>query len=119
MKFVRFCFIALVVFIAMNHLSWTQEAVGGTIGGTVVDRHGRPIKDAKVTAKNVDTERKVTCNTDVHGAYKLSELPAGNYKVIVEKDGYMFYMYIDVIVKIGETVKLNTKLEPPPPPFID
>ncbi len=104
----------------MNHPSWSQEAVsGGTIGGTIEDKLGEPLKDAKVTAKNIDTERKIMCNTDAHGAYKLSELPAGNYKVTAEKDGYMTHTYTDVIVEIGKTVKLDIKLDPPGVRFVD
>jgi hypothetical protein len=119
MKFVRFCLIALIVYFAMNHISWTLEAVGGTIGGTVVDKLGEPLKDAKVTAKKHDTERKITCNTDAHGAYKLSDLPAGNYRVTAEKDGYMTHTYTDVILEIGKTVKLDIKLQPPGVIYID
>jgi hypothetical protein len=119
MQFARLCFMALIGLFAMNHLSWTQEAVGGTIGGKVVDKLGEPLKDVKVTAKNIDTERKTICNTDAHGAYKLPELPAGNYKVTAEKDGYMTHTYTDVFVEIGKTVKLNIKLQPPGVIFID
>lgn len=113
MNFVRFCFITLIGLSAMNHFSWTQEAVGGRIGGTVADKFGEPIKDAKVTAKIIDTEWKTICITDSHGAYKLAELPAGNYWVTAEKDGYMSHRYTDVIVKIGKTIKLDIELQPP------
>ena len=74
----------------MNNLGWTQDAVGGTISGTVLNKLAEPIKDAKVTATNIDTHRKSTCKTDEDGAYKFSDLTTGNYEVIVEKDGYMF-----------------------------
>jgi hypothetical protein len=119
MKFIRLFFIPLIGFFAMNYLSWTQGALCGTIGGTVVDKLGETLKDVKVTAKNIDTERKTTCNTDEHGAYKLSDLTAGNYDVIAEKDGYMTHMYKDVLVETGKIVKLEIRLGPPGVRFID
>jgi uncharacterized GH25 family protein len=119
MKFVRFCLIAWIGLFAMNHLSWTQEALGGTIGGTVVDKLGKPLKEAKVAAKNIDTELETTCNTDEHGAYELSDLAAGNYSVIARKDGYMTTMYKNVPVQTGKRVKLKIKLGPPGVRFID
>jgi Ca-activated chloride channel family protein len=113
MKFVRICFIILIGLSAMNHLSWTQEAVGGTIVGAVVDKLGEPIKDAKVTATIIDSKREILCISDAHGAYKLAELPAGDYWVTAEKDGYQSHRYTDVVVKIGKTIKLDMKLQPP------
>jgi hypothetical protein len=66
MKCFRLYLIALVTLGAMNHLSWTQEAVGGTISGKVVGKLGEPMKDVKVTVTNIDTQRKTTCITDIH-----------------------------------------------------
>jgi hypothetical protein len=119
MKVARLYFMISVGLWAMNHLSWTQEAVGGTIAGTVVDKFGEPIKNAKVTTRNIDTEREKIYNTDKQGAYKLSELPAGTYWVTAEKDGYMQHRYTDVILGIGKTVELNFKLDPPGKIFVD
>jgi uncharacterized membrane protein len=120
MNSVRIFLMILVGLFALNHLSWTQEtASGGTISGTVVDKFGEPLKEVRVTAKNVDTEQEKSCNTDEHGAFKYSELPAGNYKVTAKKDGYMTHMYTNVIVEIGKTVKLNIKLDPPGMIYVD
>jgi hypothetical protein len=100
-------------------ISRTQVGDGATIGGAVVDKLGKAIGDAKVTAKNVDTEWKTTCNSDAQGAYKLSELPAGTYKVTAEKEGYMTHIYIDVTVEVGKAYKLEIKLDPPGVRFVD
>jgi uncharacterized membrane protein len=99
--------------------SWAQEANGGTISGTVVDKFGEPLNKAKVTAKKIDTEGETICDTDEHGAYKLSKLLAGNYRVTAKKNGYMTHTYTDVILGIGKTVKLNIKLDPPGKIFED
>jgi hypothetical protein len=119
MKFVGFCFLGLVACLVMIHLSWTQEANGGTISGTVADKFGEPLNKAKVTAKNIDTKQERICNSDEHGAYKLSELAAGNYWVTAEKNGYMKHTYTDVILEIGKTLKLDIKLEPPRKSYVD
>lgn len=60
--------------------------VGDTVDitGTVVYENGTPAEG--VTISILDTEK--TTQTDSEGRYNLYNVPAGNQKIIVEKDGY-------------------------------
>jgi outer membrane receptor protein involved in Fe transport len=63
-------------------------AVFGTIRGIVHDPDHRPVAAAEVVVKSVssDFSRKIT--TDSDGAFQISALPPGAYRVIVTKSGF-------------------------------
>jgi hypothetical protein len=69
--------------------SWLgAQTVTGTLQGRVADSTGAVIPDVTVTAVNIDTGLKRTVNASAVGEYKIDGLPAGDYTVDAEKQGF-------------------------------
>ncbi len=77
--FVSQCLLAII--------AWAQLG-GGSIVGVVVDGSGSPVPGAIVSARNVETSVAKTSTTNDTGYYEFPLLPAGDYVVNVEKEGF-------------------------------
>ena len=66
----------------------TAQTTRATILGTVVNEKGELIPNAKVTAKNIDTNIIRESTTDAAALYRFPELVPGNYEVRVEVQGF-------------------------------
>jgi Carboxypeptidase regulatory-like domain/TonB-dependent Receptor Plug Domain len=83
----RTCIVASLG-IALAHSSYAQSTTG-TILGTVVDKSGAVIPNAKVTIRNIEkgtVARVVT--TDHNGNYQAPTMPVGTYSVTVSAAGF-------------------------------
>ena len=84
----------------------------GAITGAVVDSTGASVPKAKVTATNQATGAIAVAETTEEGYYKLPYLPAGKYKLAVEKDGFVINRVTDVPVLVGQIATINVTLRP-------
>jgi hypothetical protein len=74
-----------------------------TISGRVVDVGGAPVAKARVsaeletgtgaTAQTGQTPRSYTCGTSADGKFTLVGLDAGNYRIVVERSGYLSQVF--------------------------
>jgi hypothetical protein len=84
--------LALAAALALPLLSFVAPAAGqttrATVLGTVTDERGSVIPNAKVTAKNLDTDIARDTVTDEAGRYRIPELSVGRYEVAVESKGF-------------------------------
>lgn len=85
-----------------------------TIEGVVKDAQGAPIPGAqvKVSSPALATERSVT--TSGEGFYRLTALPAGDYKVLVSQTGFATRQFEKLEVTLNRTVTFNVTLEAGP-----
>src|SRR5436305_11758331 len=60
----------------------------GTIQGLVKDPSGAVIPAAKVHIIRIDTNSTLELSTNGDGLYTAPNLPAANYRVVVEKPGF-------------------------------
>src|SRR5215468_5615168 len=60
----------------------------GTIRGVVTDPSAAAVPDATVTVKNINTGLKQTVKTGSDGVYSVLYMPAGQYTVTTEKQGF-------------------------------
>lgn len=63
-------------------LSLTPDR-GGVIGGRITEESGRPIPNAAVEARRLETGRVRTVHCNGFGTYRFEGLPGGTYKVFV------------------------------------
>ena len=75
-----------LVFVLSNPLL-AQDATGRVIG-TVYDQQGGVVPDAKVTVTNTATHVSRSTVTGKDGYFEALDLPIGNYRVVVEHDGF-------------------------------
>lgn len=64
------------------------QANGGSVSGTVVDTTGADIQKASVQIRNTATGVVLTTTTNATGYYEFPSVLPGNYKEIVQAQGY-------------------------------
>src|SRR5450631_499157 len=64
------------------------QGVSGRIVGTIVDKSGAVVSNAKVTITNQDTGITTRIVTNSSGDYRADSLPPGNYQATLEAPGY-------------------------------
>jgi outer membrane receptor protein involved in Fe transport len=91
--------------------SAAAQTSNGTIVGTIIDKTGAAVPNAKVTAAS--KELGVTRNTvtDSTGSYRLENLPPGTYAVSIEASGFSLSQLTDIHVKGSFEVSANATLE--------
>jgi outer membrane receptor protein involved in Fe transport len=90
-----------------------QEATG-KIFGTVTDQHGAVIPGAKVTvtnSSNLTTQLTRDTVTDTDGNYQVVSLPIGNYRVVIEHEGFKRFITEDNKLQINQSLRLDVSLE--------
>ncbi|MGB7984707.1 MAG: carboxypeptidase-like regulatory domain-containing protein [Terracidiphilus sp.] len=84
-----------------------NPAANGSVRGTVTDADGALTVDAQVVLKNTETLQQSTSVTNESGAFQISSLPPGSYKITVSAKGFAPYTSNEIIVHSGEAVELN------------
>ncbi|MGH9841051.1 MAG: TonB-dependent receptor [Blastocatellia bacterium] len=72
--------------LALGSLSALAQST--TISGKVTDSTGAAITGATVKALNLGSNRETTAQTNAGGEYRLSDLPAGSYRISATADGF-------------------------------
>ncbi|HEX6880290.1 MAG TPA: carboxypeptidase regulatory-like domain-containing protein, partial [Terriglobales bacterium] len=111
---------AFSVFLAIPTLA--QDATG-TVLGTVVDPQGSVVPNVQITVTNVATAQKSVTKSGPDGAFRVLNLPIGNYTVTAEGPGFQKLitkpqklqinqnLRFDLAMKLGsaqETVEVST-----------
>ncbi|MGH9766252.1 MAG: carboxypeptidase-like regulatory domain-containing protein, partial [Blastocatellia bacterium] len=83
-----------------------------SIQGTVTDASGAVIPGATVKVTNNETGRTQQVTASSEGFYKISGLPPGHYKVMVEREGFKKKELQNVVINAEETQGVDIALEP-------
>jgi hypothetical protein len=84
----------------------------GTIQGTVTDSSGGLVADAKVQVVRIDTNSELDFSTNQDGLYIAPNLPAGNYRIVVQKEGFSTYKREPVEVRPRADSRVDATLQP-------
>src|SRR5262245_40727670 len=87
-----------------------QQALTGTITGTVTDATGAGVPDAQVAARNVNTGLERTTSSGELGIYTLTLLPVGEYEVTAKKTGFSDLKVGPVRVGVGQSVTVELQV---------
>ncbi len=82
------------------------------ISGTVTDSSGAVLVEASVAAKNMATGVSRTTTTNGSGAYQLPDLQAGQYGITVSEPRFTTQQRTEVIVRVGDELRLDFSLSP-------
>ncbi|PWT86734.1 MAG: hypothetical protein C5B56_12015, partial [Proteobacteria bacterium] len=77
--------------------AWAQRY--GEVFGRVLDSSDGGIGEASVTVVNEDNGIRRTAQTEAAGAYAVSALEPGSYKITVRKDGFRSVMRFGVRIQ--------------------
>src|SRR6266853_3923860 len=106
-------FVVLLVFVVLTmavSLS-AQTASTSTVTGTVSDKTGATIPNAKVELEDVDTKAKTSVTTGSDGSYTFPSVRPGNYSIIVSGKGFRQSVVTGVRVEVGKSALVNVSLE--------
>ena len=100
--------VIIISFLATASAASAQPQITtGVIDGTVVDSSGGVLPGVDVEVRNVDTNLVRTVTTDGTGRFVVLQLPAGRYTVTLRLSGFATIVQEDVVVSIGQTIRLT------------
>ena len=107
------CSLALVVlFVGVLTTApvWAQQATA-ELNGRVTDSSGAVLPGVTVTATQTATGLERTAVTDGEGAYLLTNLPPGPYRLEISLQGFRGYVQTGLVLTVGATPTVNAALE--------
>lgn len=94
-------------------LSCTIIGLGqtGTMQGTVTDRSGAFVQGAEITVRNLATNAKRVVTSGSMGDYAVTNLPIGQYEVIVKKASFKTLHVDSANITVGDMFTVNARLD--------
>src|ERR1041384_7270253 len=105
----RTAFLGLVFLLLAASSGWAQSTA--QINGTVADESGGVLPGATVTAIQTDTGFRREVVTDTDGAYTLTSLPIGPYRLEVSLSGFRSYAQTGIVLQVGSNPIIGVKLQ--------
>ncbi len=102
--------LAMVLCILPSQQAVAQSTTQGAIGGTITDQTGAVVPNAKVTARNPDTNTTVIAVSDSGGGFRVTNLAPGKYDVTVSSGSFADYVQSGIIVEVGRTTSFDVQL---------
>jgi hypothetical protein len=99
-----------LIFVLTTATAWAQLATA-ELNGRVTDSSGGVLPGVTVTATQTATGLVRTAVTDDNGAYLLSNLPTGPYRLEVALQGFRTYVQTGIVLQVGATPTINAALE--------
>ena len=85
----------------------------GSLSGQIVDANNQnPVADAVVIAQSPQLQGEQTAVTDSSGSFEITLLPAGQYTLTVQREGYQAFTQSGLTVKLDRTIKVRLSLVP-------
>src|SRR5437660_320672 len=106
-------FVVLLAFVVLSvavSLS-AQTASTSTVTGTVSDKTGATVPNARVDLEDVDTKAKTSVTTGSDGGYTFPSVRPGNYSITVAGKGVRQSVATVVRVEVGKSALVNVSLE--------
>jgi len=95
------CVCLLAAIFAVAVVPASAQVQNAILTGTVMDPQGAAVANAEVVATNTATNVSTTAKTNAEGAYRITELPVGNYKITVSATGFKKAIKGDVYLSAG------------------
>ncbi|HEY6350840.1 MAG TPA: TonB-dependent receptor [Candidatus Angelobacter sp.] len=105
-KGIAFCVFCVVA----GALCFAQSTTDGAIGGTVFDKTGAAVGNAKIVVHNNGTNAEQTVDADSSGYYRVGGLQPGSYTVTISGGGLATYKAEKVIVEVGTLTEVSPHL---------
>ena len=88
-----------------------SQITTGVIDGAVLDTSGAVLPGVDVEVRNIDTNLTRRLVTDREGRFVALQLPPGRYTVTLKLPGFASVVQENVIVTVGETVRLSPAMK--------
>lgn len=101
----------IIVAVLMAIITFAQEKKTGTISGVVKKARSKsPLIEAVVTLSSDAFNGQKFALTDSSGMYTVSNLPAGNYTISSEMEGYEKSVQNNINLQPGMTLNVNFEM---------
>ena len=112
-KFIRVYVGVLVVLsaILVAPPSLRAQVLYGSVTGNVTDAKGDSVPGAKVDVVETATGALKSTTTDDRGAYSISDLKVGVYKITISRAGFKTELKDEVKVEANKTLRLDAELQ--------
>src|SRR5262245_13649655 len=107
---VQRCVLAVLLSIAMAGPAWAQASAEGTIRGIVKDQQGAVLPGVTITATSPNATGKITAVSGADGAYRLLNLPPGEYTLVAELSGFSKQERSGIVVRSGLNIAVDITL---------
>jgi hypothetical protein len=97
--------------IAVFAAALAAQVTSSEILGTVRDRSGGVVPDARITAKNLETNAVQESVTDAEGRFRFRTLTPGTYEVTVTKPGFSRHVRGPMTIRLNQAADLDVALE--------
>jgi hypothetical protein len=104
----RSVWFVLVLLTSILSFAQTESA---TMSGTVMDRSGAVVAEAKIEVTNSDTNIKSATTTNKSGIYVVTGLRPGRYRMSVSKEGFRSIVVTDITLNVQDVVSRNFNLD--------
>jgi len=101
--------VAMLTLVARTTFPVMAQNPTGSIRGVVKDQQGAVISTASVTVTNKATGAERTAKPGSDGIYAVDNLPAGDYEIKIEAEGFATHN-IAVLVQVGSTTSGDASL---------
>src|SRR6202521_5503584 len=98
--------------ISPRAVSMFEQAVNGTLLGTLTDSTGASVAGAKVTATEVGTGIARATQTNLSGNYVFPDLSPGTYSVLAEAQGFKKETRSDLHLDVNSTLRADLTMQP-------
>jgi Carboxypeptidase regulatory-like domain/TonB dependent receptor len=86
------------------------QATSASVSGRIADPSKARIADARVAAVNAGTNARYESRTNGSGEYSLPNIPPGNYRIEVEKEGFRTLIKPDLIVHVQDVLAIDFEM---------
>lgn len=93
-------------------LAAQTSRVNGNLFGTVLDSSGAVVPAATVRIRNIATGQNRTQESDASGHFQIRELPSGDYRLSVTREGFSTYDNPNISISLGSVSTLIIQLSP-------
>ena len=108
---IRLIFLCAATFICASAAFAQSQSNAADLRGFVRDPAGAVVPNAKVTARNMETDFTREATTNDEGFYQIVQLPPGNYEVTAEAPNFSKAVLPDVKLTVGQSADLDIPLQ--------
>ncbi len=102
---------SLALLVVLMPVLVSGQSADAILTGSIKDTTGGVVPGATITARNMATNEMRTAVSSAEGLYRITNLPRGRYEVKAELDGFKTVAQSDVLLTVGDTVRLDFGLE--------
>ena len=90
---------------------WAQATQVAQIAGSVQDLTGAAIPGAQLAITNTDTGIVRTATSGPDGAYIITNLPPGSYRLQASKQGFAGYVQSGIVLQVNTNPEINVTMK--------